>query len=82
MFTVYIIYSTHLNRYYVGYSEDVQKRLAEHNSGISDFTSKTNDWQLKYTEIFDNRKQAISREREIKNKKSRKYVEWLIAKSG
>ena len=64
MFTLYIIYSTHLNKYYVGYSEDVQKRLAEHNSGISDFTSKTNDWQLKYTEIFANRKQAISRERE------------------
>jgi len=48
---------------------------------MSDFTSKTNDWQLKYTEIFANRKQAISREREIKNKKSRKYIEWLIARS-
>ena len=81
MFIVYIIYSIRLNRYYVGYSQDVQKRLDEHNSGISDFTAKTNDWQLKYTESFADRKGAISREKEIKNKKSRKYIEWLISKS-
>ena len=81
MFIVYIIYSIRLNRYYVGYSQDVQKRLDEHNSGISDFTAKTNDWQLRYTESFADGKRAISREKEIKNKKSRKYIEWLISKS-
>jgi putative endonuclease len=78
MFSVYIIYSATLDRYYVGYSEDVQKRVLEHNSGLSGFTSKANDWQLKYTESFDSRHNAIKREVEIKNKKSRKFIEWLI----
>src|SRR5438067_1097623 len=81
MFTVYIIYSNRINRYYVGYSADIQKRLAEHNTSISDFTAKTNDWQLKYTEIFSIRQPVINIKSEINNKKSRKYIEWLIANS-
>ena len=48
MFYVYIIYSLELNRYYVGYTSDVIKRLAEHNTGISTFTAKAGDWELRF----------------------------------
>lgn len=77
-YSVYIIYSSKLDKYYVGYSEDVAVRLEEHNSGISAFTSKATDWIIKYREEFVSRELAHSRELEIKRKKSRKYVEWLI----
>ena len=80
MYFVYIIYSPKLNRYYIGYTEDFSRRLVEHNSGKSNYTSKTNDWILKYTESFSTRLEAHRRELEIKNKKSRKYIEWLITK--
>ena len=78
MYYVYIIYSKKLNRYYIGYTEDFLKRLVEHNSGISTYTSKANDWILKYIETHLNRLDAHRREMEIKGKKSRKYIEWLI----
>ena len=79
MYFVYIIYSQKLNRYYIGYSESISKRLTEHNAGISKFTSKAHDWTLKYSEQYFNRFDAHKRELEIKAKKSRKYIEWLIA---
>ncbi len=78
MFSVYIIYSAKLNKYYTGYSEDVNLRLMQHNTGISTFTSKAADWELKYQENFETREAAHKKELEIKNKKSRKYIEWLI----
>ena len=78
MFHVYIIYSLKLDKYYVGYSSDLNKRLAEHNSGISKYTSKANDWMQKFSERFTTREEAMKREKEIKNKKSRKYIEYLI----
>lgn len=78
---VYIIFSQKLNRYYIGYTSDLDKRMTEHNSGISSFTSKAKDWKLMYTEVFESREAAHTRELEIKKKKSRKYIEWLINKT-
>ena len=78
MYTVYILYSQTLDRYYVGQSEDLDKRLLSHFSGISPYTSIAKDWQLVYKERFNTRNEAIRRENEIKRKKSRKYIVWLI----
>ena len=74
----YIIYSAKLDRYYVGHTEDIDIRLTQHNSGISKFTSKANDWLLVYQQLFTTREGARKRENEIKKKKSRKYIEWII----
>ena len=80
-YTVYIIYSPILDKYYIGYSEDVVLRLEQHNSGISTFTAKASDWQLKYSEVYPTRETAMKREKEIKNKKSRKYLEWFVRRT-
>jgi putative endonuclease len=40
MFYLYIIYSAKLDRYYVGYTADIEVRIVQHNSGLSSFTSK------------------------------------------
>jgi putative endonuclease len=77
-FFVYIIYSLSLDKFYVGYTSDLEKRVSDHNNGISDYTSKASDWKLMYSEIYFSRELAMKREREIKTKKSRKYIEWLI----
>ena len=74
-FSVYIIYSAKLDKYYVGYTENISIRLEQHNKGESTFTSKANDWLLKYAEGFNTRESAHSRELEIKRKKNRKYIE-------
>jgi len=78
-FCVYIIYSKKLDKYYVGYTENISVRLEQHNSGLSSFTSKTDDWQLVYQELFTSRFEAMAREKEIKKKKSRNYIEFIIS---
>src|SRR6266853_4209627 len=75
-FVVYIIYSQKVDRYYIGYTEDTDNRLIQHNGGESVFTAKANDWKIVYKEVFLTRQEAQRRERIIKARKSRKYIEW------
>jgi putative endonuclease len=78
----YIIYSRQLDRFYVGHTEDLSIRVDQHRSGASKYTSKATDWELVYKEQFADRLLAQRREREIKQKKSRKYIEWIISSAG
>jgi putative endonuclease len=57
-FYIYIIYSQKLNRYYVGLTDNVSRRIEKHNSGISTYTSKSIDWNLVYTKEFTSRELA------------------------
>jgi putative endonuclease len=79
---VYILYSEKLDRYYIGHTEDLVKRLADHHSGLSSYTSKAIDWHLVYSEEYADRALARNREASIKKKKSRKYIEWLVSGGG
>jgi putative endonuclease len=81
-FFVYIIYSEITNKYYVGHTDDLERRLTEHNTSQTRYTQTGKPWVLKYTETFESRSQATQREREIKGKKSRKYIEALISSAG
>ena len=76
MYTVYILYSKTIDRYYVGYTgDDMSERIRKHNSSKKKgFTSTTDDWSLMYTEQFNIKSDAMRREKEIKTKKSRKYI--------
>ena len=78
----YILYSEKLNKYYVGSTTDIQRRLEEHNRGKEKFTSTGVPWKLVYKEIFQELKQARQRELHIKKMKSRKYIESLISSVG
>ena len=76
---MYILYSAKVNKYYVGACIDMERRLYEHNIGHSAFTSTGIPWELKYSEEFGTLQLAKKREMEIKKKKSRVYIETLIA---
>ena len=78
-FYVYILFSQDINQYYIGHSEDENDRLYRHNNSGSKSTKKTNDRRIVYTELFNSKPEAVKREMEIKKKKSRKYIEWLIS---
>ena len=79
-FFVYIIQSKKDFTFYVGQTNDLDVRLSKHNDGFSKYTSSKLPWRLVYFEMFDTRTEAIKREKEIKLKKSRKYIEALITK--
>ena len=82
LFTVYILYSDLLDQYYIGHTADIDDRLYRHVNSGSKSTQKTNDWRIVYTELFQSKSEAVKREFEIKRKKSRKYIEWLISSAG
>jgi putative endonuclease len=81
-FYVYILYSPSLDQYYIGYTENLQDRIFRHTNSGSKSTKKSNDRVLRYNEEFESGNKAMQRELEIKNKKSRKYIEWLISSVG
>ncbi|MDP3929696.1 MAG: GIY-YIG nuclease family protein, partial [Bacteroidota bacterium] len=59
MFKVYILYSAKKDNYYVGQTEDLERRLVEHNLRKNLGAS---DWELKYYESFETRSDAMKRE--------------------
>jgi len=81
-FYMYIIFSSKLDKFYVGSTNDVVRRLADHNRGKSGFTRTGIPWVLKYSEKFNDRASAVRREMEIKKRKERKYIELLIDTDG
>lgn len=83
MYFVYILFSPKTNKYYIGSTDDLEARLRDHNSGATPSTkSAAPHWEIKYTEPLPDRSLALKREIEIKRKKSRKYLEWLISSGG
>ena len=82
IFFVYIIYSEKIDQYYIGHSADLDDRFSRHLNSGSKATKKANDWKIAYKEKFDTKSLACKREMEIKRKKSRKYIEWLVSSAG
>jgi putative endonuclease len=78
---VYIIYSESTDSYYIGQISNLEDRLFRHCNSGSKSTKKAKDWKLVYKEVYESRSESVQREREIKNKKSRKYIEQLISSS-
>jgi putative endonuclease len=79
---VYILYSSAKNKYYIGYTTNIEQRLIQHNSKHKGFTNTAFDWVLKYKEIFETKQAALSREKQMKSWKSRAMIEKLISSVG
>jgi putative endonuclease len=80
MFSVYILYSKAADKYYIGHTEDVQRRLFQHNNPIrkSKFTAKALPWNLiTFFPFFHTRSEAMKAEKFIKAQKSRMFLEKL-----
>ena len=80
MFYVYIIKSLVDGTYYKGFTEDYEKRLEDHNSGISSYTSHKLPWNLIYVEVHPTKKEALIREKKLKKCKA-DYFEWLATQN-
>lgn len=77
MFFVYIIYSSSHDVYYKGVLEEPLRRLEEHNSDRSRYTSGKGPWELVYTVQLPTKRDALIREKQIK-KWNRETIERVI----
>jgi putative endonuclease len=74
MFTVYVIQSNRGERY-TGHTENLRRRLLEHNSGLCKTTKVDSNWRVIYSEEFDSRGEAVKRERWLKTGKGREFID-------
>ena len=75
---IYIMSSPNNSTIYIGVTNDIERRIKEHKSGlIPGFTQKYNCCKLVYYEQYSDINQAIEREKKLK-KWRREKKEWLI----
>ena len=82
MYYIYIIKSAKSGKYYVGCTDNVNRRIKEHNKGQSKYTRNKGPWMLEYTEEYITLSEARKRELTIKSWKKRKSIEKLIGSLG
>ncbi|PJC36972.1 excinuclease ABC subunit C [Candidatus Peregrinibacteria bacterium CG_4_9_14_0_2_um_filter_53_11] len=67
MYYVYIIQSiNNSDEFYTGFSENIDSRLEDHNSGKSLHTSKFRPWKLVYYCAFEEKMKALDFEKYLK----------------
>lgn len=65
---VYILSNNNRTVLYIGYTENIQRRIKQHVNGKGAlFTKKYNATELIYIEEYDDIKKAKKRERQLKN---------------
>ncbi len=71
---VYIIKSEE-GLHYTGFTEDIAKRLIEHNEKkLSFWTKRGTNWNLIYKEEFEDKTEALMREKWLKTGVGREYI--------
>ena len=75
---VYILYSTRLDRYYVGSTPNIEQRVREHNRGMTPSTSTGHPWSCVFTHQTENLIEARRVEYRIKKWKSRSLIERVV----
>jgi putative endonuclease len=80
-FYVYILASKRNGTFYVGFSSNLIKRVWEHkNNFVEGFTKKYRVHTLVYYELFEDKDEAIKREKQLKHW-DRKWKMELIERS-
>lgn len=79
---VYILYSQKHLRTYVGQTDDVNRRLRQHNKGKVKSTKTYVPWTLIHVEIFKTRSEAMKKESWYKNPMGRSRIKLLLGEKG
>ncbi len=70
----YVLKSDKDGRLYKGHTDDLNKRLIEHNSGKTKSTKGYIPWRLVYYETFITREESILREKYFKTGSGREFL--------
>lgn len=59
-------------------TNDPERRLLEHNTGKSNFTSRYKPWKIIYTESLEFEEEAVKREKYYKSRSGRRKLKEII----
>lgn len=74
MYFTYILKSQVAKKTYVGYADNLEERLQEHNAGRNNFSKRYRPWKVIYSEVFDTQGEAIKREKYFKSAAGRRWM--------
>jgi len=74
MYYIYVLKSLKDSKWYTGYTDDLQKRILEHNKGHNFSTKDRRPFKLIYYEASLNEKDAKAREKYLKSGMGKKYI--------
>ncbi len=75
MYTVYILYSNSLKKFYTGYTGNLEQRLAFHNASVNSFSKKGIPWVLIKRFELPDKSSAMALEQQIKKNGGKRYLE-------
>ena len=70
----YIIESSVKKKWYIGYTNDIERRLVEHNSEQNKSTKGKGPWKLILLRIFDNNLDANRFELKLKKLRNKEFI--------
>lgn len=78
MYFVYVLQSKKDSRPYKGFTNDLERRLKEHNKGLVTYSATWRPWKLIYYEVFPNKEDALERERYLKSGWGRRHIKKVL----
>ena len=78
---VYILKSIEHDKTYVGITNNLERRLSEHNDGKSIYTRKFKPWEIVYKEEVLDRKSAREKEKYFKTAAGRRKIKVILHKN-
>lgn len=78
MYYVYVLLSLKDNKFYIGFSEDIKKRLADHNAVRNTSTKPRRLFKLIYYEAHLNKYDALRREAYFKTTKGKSTLKQML----
>ena len=74
MYFVYILKSINFSKTYVGITDNIERRLSQHNNGDSFYTKRYLPWEIVHKEEHSDRIEARKREKYLKSAAGRRYL--------
>jgi len=81
MYYVYTLQSLKNKDLYIGFSNDLKRRYQQHTNGEVRATQYSRPWKLVYYEAYFDKKDAIRRERQLKNHAAKNDLKKQIERS-
>ena len=79
MFHVYVLHSAHTGKIYIGFTSNIEARLIAHNHPSNKgWTRSFMPWKLIHSEVYETKKDAMVREKQLKSARGREFIYSII----
>lgn len=75
---IYFLESLKKKEFYIGFTEDLRKRLSYHNNGLNVSTKKYMPWRLIFYEAYLDKEDAMRREKYLKTNQGSRLLKRML----